>query len=196
MRSRRASASWPRLGRPCVMGGRYRTPEPLRWQEKEPERPLARREPKFAATVGLSGSGAPSNLRSRSGWTEPPGRRLASRRSGRLASVVHLAAVHLRRGPRPLPPLRASPVEAATSALRRLRRGSLGPCGLRIPATGSALRLLRRPVRSPHSVASTAWSDANCTSAPRSGQPRVSAGQTAYPQVAAVEQKVTKGDAP
>lgn len=70
--SRAASARVRRAGRSAAAGIGQTVPHPTRAErpgvvkgEKiEPERPPARREPKLPATVSLSGSGAPSNLRS------------------------------------------------------------------------------------------------------------------------------------
>src|SRR4029077_18894338 len=137
------------------------------------EGPRARREPKLPTTVSPSGSGAPSNLRDLRGSTRPPPRRVTlpgSRRPARprggspcgppaaCLGGFRLAAVLPRRAPRPPPPLRASSVGAAASALRLLRRrfpsglaafrspSRLGsPCGSPGASSGllaSVLRLL------------------------------------------------------
>lgn len=141
----------------------------------------ARREPKLPATVSLSGSGAPSNLRlvaavtgRPGGFGSPEGAPIACRPPARLAA--------LRGGGAPLRPTRRCAAEGRT----RLR-----PCGVclareaplpasrpssapRSPASGlaafvgspgsvSAFRRLRNLVRSPRVGASTAWSEANCT---------------------------------
>ena len=69
-RNGQISLRLPRNRRHAGMGDRW-TAEDIRGGKKEPEGPSARRKPKPPATVGPSGSGAPSNL-SQPSWF--PGR--------------------------------------------------------------------------------------------------------------------------
>jgi hypothetical protein len=133
VRARRSVAPCGLVRRPSVMLGTVTEAGNERGKRKNPKDLPARREPKLPATVGPSGSGAPSTLRTVA--TRRPDRPAAARpkalRPPRLR-VVRLATP-LRGGglPRPGPPC-GVPGGAVASALRPPRpRIDLQPCDLR-----------------------------------------------------------------
>ncbi len=165
--------------------------------KKNPRDLPARREPKFPATVGLSGSGAPSNLRAVTS-RRPNGPVAARPRALRPPAprLVRLAAFLPGGGaPRPGPPC-GGPGGVVASALRlprpQVRFPVLRPSV--VPGAFFALRRSRRFIRSPRVGTSTAWSERRLRSEPARGQPDVSAGQSIYLQVTGLRERVTIPD--
>jgi hypothetical protein len=158
-------------------------------------------------TSGSPGTEAPSHhqplglwcpkqpRRSSRRWAGQPGGRLALRLTVRLASCGsalrlppgggHPTWLALRRSRQSrrfqiLRPFHGDGSSSSLAAFRGSER-SVPPCGF--PGASSGLLA---------SIVSTAWSDAKCNDGSRGGQPRVRAGQSIYPQVAGLEQRVTR----
>ena len=183
-RARRSGASRPRrsaLGAPRRRVARLLDPRSCRTvaetaarrdrERKNPRDLPARREPKLPATVGLSGSGAPSNLRAVASVDRTAQRRLARGAPATLPSGGLALRRSLPDGGLPVRiPLAGFPVGAVASALRLPRPGSASglatfrgprapsPCG--VPGASSGLLA---------SCTSTAWSEAKITGDPRVG---------------------------
>jgi hypothetical protein len=149
----------------------------------------------FRPPVGPSGSGAPSDLSIRRASYRVPGgdptRRCALHRR-RLE--LRLSALPRRRPRRPHPEVVPTGRRSGLADLPA-PEFRVGPCGLSRtsrPDPSSPLGAFRTPPGLLASVTSTAWSDAECTGASRSGQLDVSAGHTANMQVKAAGESVTK----
>ena len=177
---------------------------------KSPRDLPARREPKLPATVGLSGSGAPSNLRARRGGDRRARRvRLARRRSDRLPLAGSPCGAPAAAGLPCDPPESVSPGAgpgfdlAASARSGRLR---VRPCGLRrlpgvprlalrpssvLPAPSSPLGVSGTSSGLLASVLRLLGASRTIRAGTGHGQLGVSAGQSMNVQVMGLRRRVT-----